>query len=351
MKYRCEPSEISGDSCTKCHSKNLKCDQGPSTSTSSHDSPPKVAKKRTGDNRLAALEASVDQLQALVSQLQTTQITHRNDKDDLHTVLSKNDARNLCDFCRSRMLSTWSFIVIPVNKTYEDVLAERPLLHQSMIAVAALMSSHTHAARLIDEIGKLLIIRHMQHFERSMDLLQALLLLTIYIRDLDKDTIRKCATFVNLAQQVASELDSDTPQDSWDPLEFERCYITVYIAQNGAKLWQTQFHSFHWTPSLERCAMSLRSGTDFDRNLAALARLMEAAKLLYTYSGPDDKFSAATEKFDEIFGSLDTCAQLPLRLGFSANDIFVLEMRLRDQTQICDSASLESGSLARSHLS
>lgn len=327
MKYRCE-WEDGKTSCARCLASSHHCER-----TKSTEAVPQVSRKRKDDNRLASLEASIDQLQALVAQLQSTKIANATTSSVASPtsdvpIIDAFEAKELFDFCRYRMLSFWQFIVIPEHMSSDDVLRDRPLLHESMVATAALMSDHPSAAALQKTAKDHVITQHMETFDRSMGLLQSLLLFACWTTTFNKETVLRSGTYSSLALQVAAEMDrSDTSQD-WDPLEFDRCYAKIYIAHNSMRLYQDQVHTYNWSKALTTATDRLQSGTQWDENLSAMARLIESGRIYATTQMTVLNYMNVVAVLDNACTSLRHEPNLALKLGSHAMYLQFLEARL-----------------------
>lgn len=198
MKTRCEIDEALGDACKLCIRARRQCIM---------QTIPRRRRPKTKD-RVADLERKIDTLTALLATNASTKPTDPNAKaavieeaspdqpsestpslnasDSLirealnNGLLDWDTACGAFDRYSNEMCRFFPFIVFPPSSSADSVREQQPILFFTIITVALFSIQSTAAVELIEMLTKELSLRVVYKGERSLELVQALLVYTTY---------------------------------------------------------------------------------------------------------------------------------------------------------------------------
>ncbi|RTE72979.1 hypothetical protein BHE90_012598 [Fusarium euwallaceae] len=126
----------------------------------------------------------------------------------LHELVGTNEAESLISDFKSNWMSRFPFVVIPLEKSAVDIHAQSPFLCLCILGVT-MDFLHPLRKRLYNEIMDQITSKIIRNAERSLDLLQGLLVYAAWYRHPLHIGKREAVMFVQLCTTLVYDLDLD----------------------------------------------------------------------------------------------------------------------------------------------
>ncbi|KAJ4536258.1 hypothetical protein HRR78_008512 [Exophiala dermatitidis] len=324
MKTRCEIDEALGDACKLCIRARRPCIMQTVT---------RRRRPKTTD-RVADLEKKIDALTALLASSQAatsggqasgasgaTEVAEpsQNHESDPDQTLNPMDGlivnalnQGLLDWdtaCRAfsryqhEMCQFFPFVVFPPSSNADYVRNQQPFLFFTIVTLALFSTHSSTAADLVNMLTKDLALRIVHRGERSLELVQALLLYTTYYakpkptRELNFNQIVHMASTMALDIGLGrrSHKTSRTGQASRNELESlagRRAWLGCYYLATSASTSLRHPSFVRWSAYIEECLDVLASepqALPSDTWLCDLVRLqhiVEDAAVMFSMDDP-----------------------------------------------------------------
>lgn len=262
-KVKCMPlaqerEAENGNTCTRCWKQSLSC-----------VFPPAARKKtrRRNEDKLRELESRLGAVQAVLeSGLRRQSPTGRdtispsstlNEMPSQTTVAETIDvpagdpvatglvspelAEQLCQTFANNLAPLYPLVSVPISSTWQSLQSGRPALFRAMIAAASTSTHPAISARMFCETARFLAEKVMMAGEKSLDLIQALLILSTWHLPPSKFTELKFSQYAHMAATMVTDLRSSndkryailTPSDPLPPshelIEICRTFSAAYF--------------------------------------------------------------------------------------------------------------------------
>ncbi|EXJ87163.1 hypothetical protein A1O3_04122 [Capronia epimyces CBS 606.96] len=326
MKTRCEFDEALGNACKLCIRARRQCVM---------QSLPRRRRPKTTD-RVADLERKIDALTALLSNKESTKSTEasptaadtRNASQHqlspstqapsaLDTLIADVLNRGILDWSTAclafdqynqKMCHFFPFIVFPATSTADIVKQQQPLLFFAIVTVALRLTQSNMATELIDMLAKDLSLRIMYNGERSLELVQTLLMYTLYYskpkyaRELNFNQIVHIASTMSLDLGLGRRSHKDSSAQTQDLNQLEslagrRAWLGCYYLATSASISLRHPAFVRWSVYIEECLNVLSSepqALPSDAWLCDLIRLQHIAEDASVVFAMDDPGSFVT---------------------------------------------------------
>lgn len=348
MKYKCAWREdrpqqgsrttTTAMSCQRCALSNVSCElparkhKSPSDERLNRDD-----RRRKEDDRIATLEQSVDALQNMIAQMKpgreadSTRSTSISSGSSQDCAITEAMGRRLFQFCCASLFEFWRVIRVPREMTYDDVLRERPMLLEAMIAIAALVACEPEAEYLLKRARSRVVNAHVDDGVRSVELVQCFMVLSIWTDQFDRSTVLRNTTFWNLAMQNACDIEGEPETFAclWDAYEFDRCRVCLYLGSNTAKLCQLPQEQHHpisnWSAVLSASVERLLQGNSFEKTLGYMARLVETGEAATKRPLTTAAYDQVIRRLREILAHGESQSGILFQMSFNVLEFSLLE--------------------------
>lgn len=250
-------------------------------------------------------------------------------------LISMATARQLFETYRRDLCPTYPIVVIPESATADEIRKTRPALFLAIIAAAA-GKDHADLAALLDkEVLHAYAMRHVVNSEKSLELVQALLVSAVWYHPPTKFGQLKYYEYIHMAATMAMDIgigtrsvphrnlfaqgpesrdgrksnmhpleDASNPDLSMTPrsrdgspdtgsLESRRTFLACYIVCSGVSMSLRRPNMLRSSSYIRECLEVLErsSAAPTDRNLAAWVKLNMIAEEIcnsFSYDDPGD---------------------------------------------------------------
>jgi hypothetical protein len=284
LKIKCDVSTISRDACERCSRNDLEC---------------VPAAPRLQRDRINQLEAQVQELKLALSDQSSNTTPSRSPghfpEDQDQSILSNLDTRitlskqqDLLYFFRHQVSAVWP--VVRVTMDLDQIRAKSPILLLSI-----LVFSCTHNMQgtelevhdnLIRETMRTLGNEVIGRGQRSLELVQALLLSAFWSKSTRKGSQASCYQIVQLAVDMA--IDLGIAGLAWQPspaayfcrledatsVEARRTWLACYVAHSTSSVDMRRPNTVPWDSHHQECLVHLEStGEPPDLLLCQIVRI------------------------------------------------------------------------------
>ncbi|KAK7206837.1 hypothetical protein BZA70DRAFT_115796 [Myxozyma melibiosi] len=224
-------------------------------------------------------------------------------------------AQGVLEYFVKTVLPCGSLVYFDPDTKFEDLIQTKPLVTLSICSIGSTKNGakgrNEIASSLMSELYKIVSEQVLIVGTKSVDLIQALLILTFWYSPPELFEARKIHVFTACAVAISSDMGIGQPsrhrrklfekpydQKSPDPkmeltsLEHRRLWIAVYLSASCYSMLFRQMTLLQWSPYLQECCDVLENQTEgrtyFDQVLCSLARLHSIADEINLMFHPAD---------------------------------------------------------------
>ncbi|KAL2428719.1 hypothetical protein ABEF95_005350 [Exophiala dermatitidis] len=321
MKTRCEIDEALGEACKLCIRARRPCIM---------QTIPRRRRPKTTD-RVADLERKIDALTALLASNQAatpggqasaaTEVvqptpSHDSDPDQtpnaMDTLIVNALGQGLLDwdtacgaFSRYQhyMCQFFPFVVFPPNSSADSIRSQQPFLFFTIVTLAMFSTQSSTAADLVNMLIKDLALRIVHKGERSLEIVQALLLYTTYYakpkptRELNFNQIVHMASTMALdiglgRRSHKTFLTGQANRNELESLAGRRAWLGCYYLATSASTSLRHPSFVRWSAYIEECLDVLGSepqtlpSDTWLCDLVRLQHIVEDAAVVFSMDDP-----------------------------------------------------------------
>ncbi|KAK5996231.1 Transcription factor pbcR-like protein [Cladobotryum mycophilum] len=186
-------------------------------------------------------------------------------------IISNETAQELYQTFCQQLVPIYPLLNLPETSTWEDIRRQRPALARAILSSASCSVDPKLFQTLFQEAGKYVANKVVMEGEKSLDLIQALLILAIWCHPPKKFELLKFNQYVNMAATIAIELLSSTeeryklpPLDalfipSEETRETWRTFLACYFVSSSIGLAYRRSTVLCHCPWVEDCIKLLES--------------------------------------------------------------------------------------------
>jgi hypothetical protein len=289
LKVKCDVSNSPGGACERCNRNSLEC---------------VPAAPRLQRDRIAQLEAEVEELREALRDHSSSNATPSRSPESLlgnhdHTVLSFLDARiqpskqqALLHIVAHRVAVAWP--VLHLSTDLDTLRTKSPILLLSVLVYSVTHETQGTELEVHDEL-----VRETMHIlgdevigrgQRSLELVQALLVATFWNKSTRNGLQGSCYQLIQLATDMAIDLGIAGPSlqaspvayfdRHQDPASFDarRTWLACFVALSTSSISTRRTSPVPWDAHHEECISVLESGGD--PNDILLCHIVRAIKLI-----------------------------------------------------------------------
>ncbi|KXS96103.1 hypothetical protein AC578_7773 [Pseudocercospora eumusae] len=175
-------------------------------------------------------------------------------------ILSWEEADRLVEVYFDGLAIHYPFVTLPAYRSTEKLRAERPVTFLAILAAASVTAGYDLNTALNHELLALLARRIMLEGEHTLDLVQAITVVTIWYAPLDKFESLRHYQFAHLAATIAMDIglgdesqdsgDEDIDEEGWDR---RRTLLGIYHLCTGISVTTGRPKMLRFTPYKQKC--------------------------------------------------------------------------------------------------
>ncbi|EME81174.1 uncharacterized protein MYCFIDRAFT_197969 [Pseudocercospora fijiensis CIRAD86] len=218
-------------------------------------------------------------------------------------VLSWEEADRLVEVYFDGLAIHYPFVTLPAYRSTEKLRTERPVTFLAILAAASVTAGHDLNTALNHELLALLARRIMLDGEHTLDLVQAITVVTIWYAPLDKFESLRHYQFAHLAATIAMDIglgdesqdsgEEDIDEEGWDR---RRTLLGIYHLCTGISVTTGRPKMLRFTPYKQKCIDLFKARRDLsyqDRWFIAWVELQRISEV-----GADIFFTKAMDLSD-----------------------------------------------------
>ncbi|KXT13453.1 hypothetical protein AC579_4240 [Pseudocercospora musae] len=175
-------------------------------------------------------------------------------------ILSWQEADRLVEVYFDGLAIHYPFVTLPAYRSTEKLRAERPVTFLAILAAASVTAGHDLNTALNHELLALLARRIMLEGEHTLDLVQAITVVTIWYAPLDKFESLRHYQFAHLAATIAMDIglgdegqdngEEEIDEEGWDR---RRTLLGIYHLCTGISVTTGRPKMLRFTPYKQKC--------------------------------------------------------------------------------------------------
>ncbi|CCG84531.1 protein of unknown function [Taphrina deformans PYCC 5710] len=297
LKVRCEQADNNKE-CNRCSTAGVACEGRPKAP---HH---KESYRKTKSAR------SVDELAKIVRNLSESVASLREQQESRHCAIWKTlgDSTRTELFCfyATNIAPGWPVIRLAEGLESRDMQQCRPLLYRSGCVAAMTRLGLDNSPELARETYRYLCDVKLADTSPTIDLIEAFLIVVLYIPYPLEDVFKIISMTTNLVHQALLELeDLDDPDSQClDPLELVRCRMSVYLLCNSSRIWMKNNHRvIAWGPAYDEAVRRLQAGDSVDQAQADCVLGMRIAEGISFLGVADDSTEEVFRQYLSVYAA------------------------------------------------